>query len=377
MDSAPRTTNTSRGRFLAPDPRALPKGKPVPRSFAVLVIALLALVAGCQRSEEILNEGSQPGLGSEVSSYDYSLNHFFVDTLYRSVYEPYFSEEPPGVVNPAIQVVRQEVWVQRAGIYPDPNERPCRAFVSLPPRNSGYDPRLRAGEDTAGETVTAPMILLNAGEYTMMGNGYTGILTIDRPFYDNMAIAIAYRREDGTQFGEFVGDVPPESLNVQNRPLILHLVKPSDLNAVGRAWPVPWAMLVKSIYPLGARYISMNGFSLRIVRRVPGLVDQPQILGHSLLNLLGLDSYDQNWNKVQFGDGVFDFMGDHTIDPLRGEIIFPSLRPFDDGLRTSLQSKGLWQLTGSVYLMPQIYDTTADWARIIGRSTYVLQWRER
>jgi hypothetical protein len=337
--------------------------------------ALLPVLAGCQRSEEILGEAGPTGRQSEVSAYDYSLNHFFVDTLYRSAYEPYFGSEPPVVVMPAEQIVRQEVWIARVGLYPDPNEILCRSFLNLPPRGDRYDPGLSSGqEDTLGVIETGPMVMLNVAEYTMLGDGYTGILSINRPFNDYQRIAIAYRRADGIQIGEFLDQVSLDSLYIQKRSLVLHLVKPTILLEDGRSHSVAWNMLVKSIYPLGPAYTGGNGVSLRIVRRTPGMADLSGIRGHSFLNMLGLDSYGPNGVLLQDGDGVFDLRPFRTFDPVHGEVIFPSLRPFDTGIREYFSHRGPPGLPDSSYLMPQIYDTTVSAARTMGRSTYILQW---
>jgi hypothetical protein len=345
------------------------------KTLGVIAIVLIPLLGGCQRSEEIIGEGSHSHRFSERSALDYSPNHFFVDTSYRSTYEPYYLNEPPRIPNQGIQIVRMDVWIQRLGIYPDPNERFCRAFITLPSRGKGYDPALRVGDDTAGIVNSGPMIKLDQGEYSLMGDGYTGILTIDRPFSDLQMIAIAYRQAGGSQFGEFVENVSPESLSVQNTPLILHLVKAKNSEAFGPLFPVAWNMLVKSIYPLGSTYIGRNGFSLQIVRRVAGMPDRTNILGHSLLNILGLDLYDQNGFPLVEGDGLFDFRPLRTIDPVRGEIIFPYLRPFDSGIKESFTSRGGPQ-PDSTYMLPEIYDRTVTEARAMLKSTYILQWRE-
>ena len=347
------------------------------KTLGLIVVFLIPLSSGCQRSEEIIGEGGQSGLSSEVSAFDYSLNHFFVDTLYRSVYESYFLPEPPQVPSSGIQIIRQEVWVERIGLYPDPNEMLCRSFLTLPPRGGGYDPGLRGGGDTAGTTETEPMVMLNVGEYSMLGDGYTGILTIDRPLNDFQSVAIAYRRADGTQFGEFMEQVSPESLSLQKKPLILHLVKPRVLNENGARYPVAWKMLVKSFYPLGSTYIGRYGFSLQIVRRVAGIPDQTTILGHSLLNILGLDDCGPNGVLLQHGDGVFDFRPFRTIDPVHGEVILPYLRPFDSGIQEYFRSRGGPQQPDSTYLLPEIYDMTVTEARAMSKSTYFLQWRQR
>jgi hypothetical protein len=75
-------------------------------------------------------------------------------------------------------------------------------------------------------------------------------------------------RARGCQFGEFIEDISPKSLSVQNIPLILHLVKAQNSEAFGPLFPVEWNILVKSIYPLESTYIGRYGFSLQIVKRV-------------------------------------------------------------------------------------------------------------
>jgi len=47
----------------------------------------------------------------------------------RPYYEPYYQNEPPQISRPELQIVEAEVWVQRSGIIPDPNERQAIAFI--------------------------------------------------------------------------------------------------------------------------------------------------------------------------------------------------------------------------------------------------------
>lgn len=349
------------------------------KTLSVIKVALIPMIWGCQRSEEIIGEGRSSGRFTEVSAYDYSQNHFFVDTLYRSAYEPYFLNEPPATTNPAAQIVREEVWIERDGSYPDPNELSCRSFIVLPPIAGHYDPALGAGRaDTPGTTETGPMVKLNVGEYTMVGDGYTGIITVNRPFSDKQNIAIAYRRADGVQIGEFVDQELLDSLYLQQRSLILHLVKPRLLFQSGPSYSLAWSMLVKSFYPLGPAYYDGDGVSLYIVKRAPGHADEYSILGQSLLNVLGLDRFSASGSQLPYGqgDGAFDMRPFRTIDPVRGEIIFPRLRPFDAGIQEYFKILRGGQHPDSTSLMPQIYDMTVAAARTMGTPSYVLQWRQ-
>lgn len=70
-----------------------------------------------------------------------------------------------------------------------------------------------------------------------------------------------------------------------------------------------------------------------------------------------------------------DFRPGRTIDPLRGDIIFPTLRPFDYGIRDHFRSEGLNFQDTSEYLYPQVYDTTVYWAQRYIGDLYVVRGR--
>ena len=100
-------------------------------------------------------------------------------------------------------------------------------------------------------------------------------------------------------------------------------------------------MLIKSMYSIGITDIQKEGFYLNIYRILPTSALSPSILGQSVLRVLGFDRYDANGVRVQYGDGFFDFRPKMTINQSTGEIIFPSLRPFDDGIKDYFTSRGL------------------------------------
>ena len=110
------------------------------------------------------------------------------------------------------------------------------------------------------------------------------------------------------------------------------------------------------------------GFDLSI-QYEPG--SSTRILDQPLLRVLGLDRFNTDGTPSVDGDGQFDFRPGFTIDQTHGEIILPSLRPFDGGIRAYFASRGI-HFPDSVYCAPEIYDTTKTFAQIGFGGNYTL-----
>ena len=82
--------------------------------------------------KEVAVSGGAKEQTFEMRAFEYATNHYFVDTTYRQWYERYYTTEP-AEVNSATQIVEEEVWVQRQGGIPDPNERQGIAFITCRP----------------------------------------------------------------------------------------------------------------------------------------------------------------------------------------------------------------------------------------------------
>ena len=67
-------------------------------------------------------------------------------------------------------------------------------------------------------------------------------------------------------------------------------------------------------------------------------MEEDEIAGTPLLQVMGLDRFDQN--NQQTADQNFDFIPAVTIDVTHAELIFPELRPFDDGIRNYFAARG-------------------------------------
>jgi cell surface protein SprA len=277
-------------------------------------------------------------------------------------------------VNPSIQIVEEEVWVQRQGTIPDSNEVAGVTFISLPPRGSGYDPALRNVQPLLGEIESGRFLRLAPTEYELTGDGYLGVITLNVPLQDQQIIGIAYRRLDGVKYGEFIHEVPAETLAAQ-RPIILKMIKPRNLQVNGRLYRVAWNQMLKNIYPIGGRNIKKQGFLLDTFRMIPGQENQNLIPPYQrLLRVLGLDNFNIDDTPAPNGDGLFDFRPSRTIDQARGEIIFPSLRPFDQRIMKYYHEKGL-PPPDTTYLYPEVYDTTRTFAQQSIRNRYIIQGR--
>jgi hypothetical protein len=327
------------------------------------IVTALILTGGCTKNE-ITMPALQPPQGHlfEIRAWDYATNYFFVDTVYRSQYEPYYLSDPP-VVHAGMQIIDEEVWVERIGVYPDPTERPGVAFVDLPARPAqGYDSTFHGTRQIPGEVEAAIFVRLSPEEYDMCGDRYTGMIALRTPVADQQTVAIAYRRADGSQFGDFARDLS-DSADF----LILKMVKPRNL-AVNPQYHVAWKQLVKSVYIVGARDLVEGGFEMRVLYN-PRRADQ--IFARPLLHVLGLDRFNADHTVSPGGDGLFDFRPGRTLDPRYGEIIFPYLEPFNGRIKRHFEEEGIHG-QDQLYCSPMIYDTTKAAARWMEGGKYSL-----
>jgi cell surface protein SprA len=299
------------------------------------------------RSQELSVSGGSQEQSFEIKPYDYVRNHFFISEEYIELYEPAFDIEP--VWNPMLEVVEIEVWRTRTGIRPDLTERPATTHIDLPPLPpGGYDASYRdtdigEGVTGSGEIEFGQFELLTEGtDYSL--DPRVGRLTLRTSIPNEQVIAVAYRRVDGTVFGELLGETPEDSSR-----LVLKLVKPRNLSPLQTK---AWQLQLRNIYQIGGRGLQQEGFDLRVEYETPGQEPTDQLEGQPLLQVLGLDRVNESGALLP--DNKFDWRPGVTIDISRGELIFPSLRPFDDNLV---------EAELGAYSYPEVYDTTATAAR--------------
>lgn len=290
----------------------------------------LTAIASQKRGQvkELSVSSGQRSTPFEKKPYEYSRDHFFIDTVYRSLYEIAYSERPL-IVNSAFQIQDIEVWVSRVDISPEPEKD--RDGVALISTDSVIalqnDLVARASEipaDPGRVEIARFMRLVRDADYTLNPN--LGILTLNRTLLPAQVVAVAYTLESG-DVGNFESKDTSKTL-----PLILKLVRPKNLQP---SMKPAWDLMLKNIYSLGGRDIVQKDFQLDLKYQLSGEEPVTSITAKdrsiNLLHLFGLDLYSNDGEKKE--DGIFDFDPGITIDQKRGEIIFPSLEPFGDNLR--------------------------------------------
>ena len=338
-----------------------------------LTLTALASQKKGQIKEVSVSGGSQdlpfgPG-GQGIRLYDYATNYYFVDTSYQQYFEPYFNPplgEAPRTT-PSVHLDDEEVWVQRQGAYPDPNQRQGIAIIDLGPRGAGYPDSVRNLQAVPGSVEIAPFVKLDRSQYELLGDGYLGVIALNANVQDQLVIGVSYRTPS-QQFGEFGRDLTDTS-----RVLILKMLKPRNLSSNGPSYRVAWDQMLKNIYPLGGRNVKQQGFVLDIFRQIPGQQEQNSILNQRLLRVFGLDKYNSSGTAVPEGDNEFDFRPNFTINQARGEIIFPTLRPFTDGIKKYFVDVGQPLPDTSEFLFPEIYDTTKTFAQQSDHDKYLIE----
>jgi cell surface protein SprA len=310
--------------------------------------------------KEVSVSGGTTSQTFEKRAYEYSINHYFIDTVYanENVYNKYY--ESGGVeVDNSLQIKDIEVWksLNVPGKNPQ-KERNANAFIDLPYRlkDEPYDSTFRrniTGGD--GRSETGRFLLLTENEdYTY--NEYTGVISFKTQINIQDIIAVAYRQEKGAGpeddyfFGQFLNTAASDS-----QKLVLKLVKPNNLQS---RWTQAWRLLLKNIYPVGGRNIKKEGFEFKIQYEIPGQDPVDELPGEGgnvkLLEAFDLDRF--NANDQPAPDNLFDWKSGVTIIQETGEIIFPVLEPFGNNIPDKFTNKDSLKFDA-------VYDTTSTAAQ--------------
>lgn len=314
--------------------------------------------------QEVSVSGGSKSQTYEIRAYEYSENHFFVDTIYASrqfnLFNNYYGNLTPQI-NSQFQIKELEVWKTIAVSGEQNNERQGNAFIDLPPRtaNATYDESLRqlTQNNVQGQNVVGGRFvqMIEGVDYTF--NPYVGVVSFRSQVQTTENIAVAYRVENGPGpeddefYGDFLADIGVNADS--NQTILLKLIKPQNLQPPSQNsnFETAWKLQLKNIYPIGGRDIKKEGFVLDIKYALDGQDPVSELEGVKLLNAFGLDITDQSGQNLQ-PDGEFDFRGEITILPQTGEIIFPTLEPFGadlpDGIDNSFRYDAIYTETKTI-----------------------------
>jgi cell surface protein SprA len=318
-----------------------------------------------QKKGEIKEKSITGGATSQdydIRAYEYSTNHYFIDTLYASqnqdldLFNKYYGSSTP-TYESRYYVQDIEVWKSIIQYTTNPNERNANVYIDLPSlssKNSVYDNSYRNSNITpvAGQIETGRFIRLTEGTDYII-HKETGYITFKTQINTNDILAVAYYRinapGDTLYYGDFVGYGGAAADTSQR--LVLKLIKPNNLQP---SYKMAWKLLLKNIYPVGGRNIKKDGFTFDIKYEIEGQ-DPTNVLGSKkILESFKLDQRDASGGSQP--DGLFDFREQLTIIPETGEIIFPFLEPFGKNIPQDLPNPDSLKYS-------DVYDTSVTFAR--------------
>lgn len=307
--------------------------------------------------QEVSVSGGSKSQTFTIRAYNYSQNHFFIDSIYANkalnIFNDYYGNPTAVIKHTELRVKDIEVWKSVTGLTNKETERKANAFIDLKDStNDNYESRRNSGEQSiAGrQEVGGRFVKLTAADYTL--HDATGFISFKTQIQDNEAIAVAYRtegptsgKEDDVYYGQLLKDVQGDSTV-----LVLKLIKPKNLQP---QFKDAWKLQLRNIYPIGGMEIQKEGFELDIKYEVSGSEAQSEDNGVKYLQEFGLDKYDASGTNAT-PDGNFDFDEGRTILSATGEIIFPVLQPFGDNFSSTLNPD---------YKYDAVYDTTVNGAQ--------------
>lgn len=307
-------------------------------------------------------QGGTSRMPFQIRAYDYVKNHFFIDTAYRSVYREYFKYSTPIIPPEAsrLRIKQIEVWESTAEVR-DALASEAVCFANLDgkqmKRGEMYDPAMKSAFIQAGEIERGRFMLLDSMRYRIDYN--LGTLTILNLRQDRY-YAVAYRIEnydlspdDDIYYGTFSAGV------AQKDTLILKLIYRPNMQP---GFKTLWQRQMKNIYSINATNVNINDTRIGIwyINQNNDSTDVLQGAPDKLVTIFKVDQVNNNTGNPP-PDGQFD-LKPPFFNAYYGEITFPSLEPFREGLREYFAKQGTPQIA-EMYVYNEIYDTTYDVAR--------------
>lgn len=308
--------------------------------------------------------------GFTLRAYDFSPNYFFLDEVYKPVYKDFY-KNASGIIPQSANLHRvKEIEVYESTIYlTELDAVPAKAYATLPDRNRTdfYPAALKAQSIEAGKVEAGRFRRLDTTRYTIDKN--LGVLKI-RSFRKDRTYAVAYRTEgnstdttDDRYHGYFAVNTGLKDT------LILKLMYRQNFQP---GFKTLWDRQLKNIYPLNANQINTTDAKVGIYyfRQSNDSADVISGAPDKLVTIFGVDQRDQAGQAKP--DGMFDINGSPFFNPAEGEIIFPSIEPFRDGLKDYFTRIGN-PAGADPYIFNEIYDTTMEVAkRNTGRDRFVI-----
>jgi len=153
-----------------------------------------------------------------------------------------------------------------------------------------------------------------------------------------LAVSFKYSSSNGIkQVGELTTDV-------DSGLIVVKLLKPSNFNPQLASWN----LMMKNIYSIGAFQVNQEDFIFEVEyfddetgAKIFNLPDKlnvlnPEFTKRKLLKIMNLDNLNSKLDRVDDGDGAFDFVDEAVIRSSNGRIMFPTVEPFGGYLKQQI-----------------------------------------
>ena len=324
-----------------------------------------------------------------LRAYDYAENHYFLDTAYKALYRQYWQLTTPVPVPAGPLLVKEiEVYESTADVrdqavggieviaYDTLSPIRFAQGERYPPAMKSPDVRIQQGRIERGRFVR-----LDPTRFTFNPN--LGTLDI-WGFRRDRTYAVAYRTEGASPAKE--DDLYHGTLSATAKDgdtLILKLIYRPNLQP---GFPNLWARQMRNIYFINATNVSTQDARIDIyyLRTNNDSTDILEGTSDKLVTALGVDRVNNATGQPP-GDGLFDFTGGAPpaqqqagggftpgqgfpgsqqqtmttgspyFNAVRGEIIFPWIEPFREGLDSAFARRGNPALAQQYYYSA-VYD---------------------
>ena len=299
-----------------------------------------------------------------LHAYDYSQNFFLLDTSYIKIYEECYKTSTPIIPQFAApyRIKEIEVWENEKNTIDQPIEAEAVAFADLPPKQISntslpynerfYDPSMKYAPIQTGKIERGKFHRLDDTAYHFDYN--LGILNIYNLRQDR-TYAVAYRIEGETTAME--DDLFYGTLSTVSAPKDTLILKLIYIGNIIPDFTSLWQRQLKNYYQFDMSGIDMDKIDIKIyyIYQYNDTLEYFEDIPDKLVTILGVDrTNNSTWSEPP--DGKFDLRLPY-FDKSRGIIMFPTLQPFNNGLRAYFTKINREDLINK-YIYPEVYDTT-------------------
>ncbi|MDP6853796.1 MAG: cell surface protein SprA, partial [Candidatus Marinimicrobia bacterium] len=278
-----------------------------------------------KKSEKSMEGGAEAGAPTNINEYNFiNDRYFFIDDRFKRNYYP-ITETNNHIYDSVYVIGKYEVFqkvttaendIIQANAYLDPGDSSSYSV-------GGTWVRLEENMDYEIERLLG-YIRLNSVQNAIAIAYSTTFFNQESQTFGTVQDTI-----NGTNFKSVYdackADNPENYQEVCEGLITLKLLK--DINPSTPNSPT-WPLMFKNVYSLGGSNIDPSGLEIEIIRDLGGGDERTHTDGgESYLSVFGLDSEDENHQKVEGGDGKVDLYGSF-LNLAYGELMIPAHLPF-------------------------------------------------